>query len=260
MDVMSPYKTGLARIPQIEQAMAWLVEAGPLVENPLIPPNLMARLVAQGRILRLRRSLYLAPRGDGRLPSMAAAITLALPMGYITGLAALAEAGFTDQDPAVWHVVNPSQAPSLRYGALTVEVHSSPRRARAAQVRSRRDEGVSVRWATPLQAILDSCAISSTAPDPVYLVAALRVALESGRLLPKTLQEAILVEGSEAAARRLGYLLTLLGNTVSPEVLSLARRTHDWALLTPKRPTATRNSQWRLLLTEPGDQLLRRSL
>jgi len=260
MSGMIPYKTGLTRIPQIEQAMAWLVEAGPLVENPPIPAKLLYRLANQKRILRLRRSLYLVPRADGTLPSLAAAVGLTFPAGYITGLAALAEAGLTDQDAAVWHVVNPHQSPSLRYGSLRVEAHCSPGRVTRAKVRSQITEGVRVRWATPLQALMDSCAIPLAAPDPVALVSGLRVAMETRRVLPKALQLAALADGSEAVARRMGYLLQLLGWTVSPDLLRLARRSHDWVRLTTQRPTTVRDSRWRLLLSEPGDLLLRRSL
>jgi len=258
MSSITPYETGIARIPQLERAMAWLVEVGPLVEGPPLPVWILSRLVKQRRILRLRRDLYLVPRKNGKIPSETATIGLVFPEGYITGM--VAHYNFTDQDAGLWHVINPTRMSGMRYGPLTIEAHCSPKRISRAKINARREEGVVVGWATPVQAIIDCCALPSLAPEIGILIAVMRTALQKRAVTAKTLQEAAMAEDSEAVATRIGYLLELLGGEINPELWKIARRTNNWLPLVTGREMTARDSSWRILLPESGAAMLRRSL
>ena len=55
------YESGLIGAPKLEQAMAWLVENGPLHDGPNLPNWMLKALLNGGRVARLRPGVSLAP-------------------------------------------------------------------------------------------------------------------------------------------------------------------------------------------------------
>ena len=110
------YESGLIVSPKLEQAMAWLVENGPLHVEPKLPNWILKALVNDGRIARLRRGAYLAPTPEGRMLSLPAVATELAPKGYLSFYGALVRHGLTDQDTTRWGFVTGSRQAPVRLG------------------------------------------------------------------------------------------------------------------------------------------------
>jgi predicted transcriptional regulator of viral defense system len=261
MNHHSLYDVGLLRIPVLEQAMAWLVENGPLVAHPNLPAWTLKALVKDRRIVRLRRGLYLVPDRDGHLPSLEATIQHVAPTGYITGWAALAHHGLTDQDPGRWAVVTPERNAGFAYGRATVDFHTSPSRAAGADIviasEGRHGPGVT-RWATAKQAFIDLLDRPELGPDAGSVAGSLRTGIEGGVVGFADLVSAVTGHGAVASARRLGFLGEIASNSRLPGLLPLAHRSHNWSRLGTSE-TVARDSRWRLLLPLPVDVIRARA-
>jgi len=228
--------------------MEWLVAHGPLVASPPLPSWALERLVKTERILRLRRGVYLAPTSDGLLPSIEATIGLLAPGGYITGYAALILHGLTDQDTNRYNVISDTRQGNARYGQRSIRLVWSRARAASAHTVHREFDEVSVRLATPAQAVFDCLSLPSLAPYWRELVLVIRVGLQSRRLRRKELTELVAKAKSPSVARRAGFLLQVAGGSIDEQLWTLARRTHDQTDLLPDIPALATSREWRLRL------------
>lgn len=235
-------------MPILEQAMQWLASNGPLLTAPPLPAWALERLVRTGRILRLRRDVYLAPTNTGRLPSIAATIGLVSPGGYITSYAAMILHGLTDQDTNTYVVITDSRQADAKYGQRSIRFVWAPARATCAHTELRTYDDVLVRVATPAQAVFDALALPRYAPHWRELTKIVRIGLESARIDRQELVDLAAAANSPALARRIGYVLELGGAGIDQSLLRLARRSHDQTALLPDAPVRATKTEWRLQL------------
>jgi len=244
---------GLLRTAQTDQALAWLVRHGPLLSDPPLPQWVLRQLVRTERIARLRRGLYLAPRANGRLPSLPAAAALVEPSGYLSFYAALTLHGLTDQDADRWGMVTARRRRPIRYGRARLEFVTWPARVPIAKAVTRRIDGVSVRIATPVQAYCDTLEAPRFGPSLPEMLHVLRVGLRARRLSIAALRAHARRVNSVVLARRLGLLLELATGTADAQLVRIAQRSHAWSRA-EERPGTISEPRWRLLLSRaPGD-------
>jgi len=255
MSINNLEKVGLTRQPQVEQAMAWLVQNGPLHQDPPLPHWVLRQLVRTERIARLRRGLYLAPTPAGKLPSLPAVGQLLAPEGYLSFYGAITLHGLTDQDTARWAMVTREPACGIRYGQRRLEFVPWPARVRSAAVTTKRFDGVSVRLATPAQAFCDCLEAPRHGPSAAELVHVLRDGLALGKLSERGLVAHALEISSLVLARRLGLLLEITTGKVNPRLHELATRSHNWTRL-DDRDGHERDTRWRLLLPRSREDIL----
>ena len=244
LDILN--ETALIALPQVEQAMAWLVSNGPIVADPPIPNWILRRLVEARRVMRLRRSLYLAPSASARLLGVGPTLNALDPGGYLSGLAALALHRLTDQDIADWWSISPRRQPDVRYGRIGAHFICSPDRARSGQRVVLIDSGEQVTVATPTQALLDELRFLPQRIDWLATARMLSEALDQHVTSPSELT-AVLDQDeapSAAVARRLGFLLESVGASAPEQLLRISRRTHDVTVAAGAR---TRIERWRLV-------------
>lgn len=250
-------KTGLSRKPKLEQSMDWLVQHGPLHENPPLPAWILKHLVRTKRIARLRRGLYLAPdRHTGQmlpLPHIAARLD---PGGYLSFYGALSMYGLTDQDPSSWGMVTRRRQASLRYGRQRLYFVAWPEKLKNAKTKQRSFHGSKLRVATPVQAYCDALEKLRLSPGLPELLHVLNVGLSTKQLTVARLRAYALRSDSVVLARRLGLLLELATGRVDPALKYLARRSHDWT--PPERAAhkkSVKESRWLLILSTPKEQI-----
>lgn len=254
MDIDNLHERRLIAVGKKEQAMAWLVEYGPLHVDPPLPNWMLRHLVAEKRILRLRRGVYLAPRTDGALPALPEAIQLLNPDGYITGHAALSLHRLNDQDIAVWRAVSLTRQGPIRYGRRRVEFITSPQRAASARTTTIRITGAPVRIATIEQAFVDELSIAPGQINWVETARVFRNAVDQRKVRSTRFTKA--VTPSVALSRRAGFLMDVAGDHQSQRLLQVAR-SHD-------SPTRTEGSHvvdktWHLALPLSREQIIRAS-
>jgi predicted transcriptional regulator of viral defense system len=248
---------GLTREPKIEQAMAWLVEHGPLHESPNLPSWILHDLVEAGRIAKLRRGLYLAPTADGRMLSLPAVATQLAPRGYLSFYAALVRHGLTDQDTGLFAFITHKRQPSLRLGAQRLDFVPWPARLRNADVVVRRTDPDVVRLATPAQALMDALEAPRFVPNWPELLHVLRTGIALRKLSPAALRARARAVDSTALARRLGLLLELETGKVDKALLAIAHRSNNWTRLAGIGSTArARDARWRLELPRAREDIV----
>ncbi len=237
--------------------MDWLVQNGPLIENPSLPAWILKRLVRTKRIARLRRGLYLVPdRRTGQmlpLPTIAARLA---PNGYLSFYGVLSIYGLTDQDPTSWAIVTRRRQASLRYGRQRLYFVAWPERLRKAKTQRRSFRGSQVRVATPVQAYCDTLEKPRLSPGLPELLHVLIVGLSTKQLTARRLRAHALRLNSVVLARRLGLLLEMATGRVDPALKELARKSHNWTPLermSHRRPI--RESRWMLVLPAPKDHI-----
>ena len=250
-------KMGVIRVSELELALLRLVEHGPVVLDPTVPNWALRRLVDTGRVLRLRRGVYLAPTPAGKLPPLPAVLGSFAADGYISFAAALAHRGFTDQDPGRWVVVSPTRRAPIRYGRLTVSFHLSSRKATSASTVEELINGVTVRYATATQAFLDILGTPQLGPELGSLVGAFRAGVDGGRLDLEEFRRDLLMTGSLVMARRGGLLIELACGITDNELLVRARRSHNWSAVTSSR--GERDSRWYVVLPDSRARILARA-
>jgi predicted transcriptional regulator of viral defense system len=229
MNLDSLNETAIIALPQVEQAMAWLVSNGPIVNDPPIPNWILRRLVDGRRIMRLRRSLYLVPSAEARLIGVGPTVNALDPEGYVSGLAALALHGLTDQDIAEWWSISPRRQSDIRYGRIAVHFIYSPDRARSGARVVVTQAGEEVTVATPDQAIVDELRFLPDRIDWLATARMLAEALAQRATTPRELTTLLSRDRapSAAVARRLGFLLEAVGASAPEPLFAMSRRTHD---------------------------------
>jgi predicted transcriptional regulator of viral defense system len=255
MDINSLHKNNMIAIPQKEQGLAWLMANGPLLENPPLPMIMLRGLVADRRVLRLRRGLYLAPTPSGRLPSLPRAINLADPTGYISGHGALMLHNLNDQDIARWYSVSAHRQGDFQYGESLVHFVLSPSRTKVG-LTTVEVRGESVRLATIARALIDELDLMPFGLNLPETTRILRLAVLSGRATEQSLINELRKTPSVAAGRRLGFLLELITGHQNPSLLALA---HSKSGVTRQAGGICVEPQWRLRLPQTRTDILRAS-
>lgn len=250
-------ESGLTRTPKLEQAMAWLVENGPLHEQPDLPPWMLRELVKAGRIARLRRGLYLVPDARGTMLSLPAVGARVAPRGYLSFYGALVLHGLTDQDTARWVMVTDKRQSPIRYGQQRLEFVAWPKRLRGAHTEMRGDSGSRFRIATPEQALCDTLEAPRLAPNWPELIHVLRTGVGLRKISLQKLGALARGIDSPALARRLGFLLELSLGRLDRRLLDIAQRSHDHTRLARLGTVArTRDARWRLELPRAREDLV----
>jgi predicted transcriptional regulator of viral defense system len=243
-------------IAQTEQAMAWLISHGPLIASPPLPIAPLRALVAGGRILRLRRGLYLAPDRSNRLPRLPETINLVDPDGYISGHGALMLHGLNDQDISRWYSVTTKRGPDIGYGLFKVHFVTSPGQVAASTTVQLRVDGKRVRLASVAQAFVDEVLLMPWGLDLPETAKVLRTAIEGGATTEPELVQLLKRRPSVAAARRLGLLLEVISTRPNADLLSMARSNRG---LTRLPGNDVYDSTWRLYLPRPRAEIRRGS-
>ena len=248
---------GLTRTPKIEQAMAWLIEHGPVHINPPLPAWMLHDLVEGKRIANLRRGVYLAPTESGAMWSLPAVTTHLEPSGYLSFYGALVLHGLTDQDTALWGYVLGGRQSSLRYNQQRLDFVPWPRHVRTAETKLLRRGDEVVRLATPAQAFSDALEAPRYVTSWPELLHVLRTGIALGKLSPAKLRARAIATKSPALARRLGLLLELETGKADPELLALAQRSNNWTRLAGLGSrVAARDPRWRIELPRSREDLL----
>lgn len=251
------YESGLVAAPKLEQAMAWLVEHGPLHVEPQLPNWILKALVNDGRIARVRRGVYLAPTPDGRMLGLPAVATMLAPKGYLSFYGALVLHGLTDQDTTRWGFVTDKRQGSLKWGQQQVDFVPWPRRLRSAEVKTLQRGDETLRIATPAQALCDALEAPRYVPSWPELLHVLRTGLATRKLSASGLRARTLAIDSPAVARRLGLLLELETGAVDPTLLKVAQRSNDWTRLAGLGTRArVRDARWRVELPRSREDVL----
>lgn len=251
------YELGLTQVPKIEQAMAWLIEHGPVVIDPPLPAWLLHDLVAAGRIANLRRGVYLVPTATGDMWNLPAVATQLAPKGYLSFYGALTLHGLTDQDTAQWAFVTNKRQASIMAGGQRLDFVPWPRRLRDAGVKTLQRGSETIQIATPAQALADALEAPRYARSWPELVHVFRSGIGLRRLDRTALRARALATNSPALARRLGFLLELVTGNVDPDLAAIAQRSNNWTRLAGFGEKArTRDSRWRLELPRSREDLL----
>lgn len=251
------YESGLVRPSKLEQAMAWLVDNGPLLEEPELPSWILHELVKAGRIARPRRGLYLAPSRSGEMLSLPTIATHLEPQGYLSFYGALVLHNLTDQETATWQYVSPRRLRPLRLGQTRLEFVPWPSRLRSAEAKVQTVGGLRVRIASPEQALCDVLEAPRLAPSWSELVHVVHTGLALRRVGVTRLRLRAQAIDSPALARRLGLLLEMETGSVDRTLLKIAQRSNDWTRLAGLGTRVrARDARWRLELPRSRAELL----
>lgn len=251
------YKSGLVSAPKLEQAMAWLVEHGPLHVKPELPNWILKQLVMGGRIARIRRGVYLAPTPNGHMLRLPAVATLLAPKGYLSFYGALVFHGLTDQDSTRWGFITDARQGSLAAGGQQLDFVPWPRRLAGAEVKLVRRGEEMVRTGSPAQALCDALEAPRYVPSWPELLHVLRTGLTLRKFTRASLRARALAINSPALARRLGLLLELETGTADPALLAISQRSNDWTRLAGLGTrTRVRDTRWRVELPRSREDLL----
>lgn len=254
MNLNKLHDRNLIAIPQQEQALAWLIHNGPLVESPRLSMTVLRGLITNNRIIRLRRDVYLAPTPDGRLPSLPRTINLIDPTGYISGFGALSLYGLTDQDIVHWYSVTTRHKADIRYGPLDAHFVLSPDRRRSARTRKMKvRESESSIIATPARAFIDEVQLMPLGLDYSETARLLRHAIDSSATSAQGLIAELEQTPSVVGARRLGFLLEIATGQRSERLLKIAQGSPGMTRITG---TTVPEYVWRLYLPESRSLIL----
>lgn len=253
MDINSLHSRNLITLPQQEQALVWLIANGPLVEQPPLPMTVLRALVAQRRILRLRRGLYLVPDGEGRLPSLPRTINLLDPDGYISGHGALSLHDLTDQDIVHWYSVSSRRRADISYGQSSSHFVVAPKRRAKASVHTVSVRHDHVVTATPARAFIDEVQLMPFGLDYPETVRILRFAIDTHATSEDGLVAELRRTPSVASARRLGFLLELATGRANPRLAALAQSSPG---MTKTGDDPVPDYPWRLYLPQSRPRIL----
>ena len=254
MNLDNLHERHLITVKKTEQAMAWLVEQGPLVQDPPLPTWITESLVASRRIMRLRRGVYLVPEASGRLPSLSRAMNLLDPVGYVSGHGALAAQGLNDQDISHWWAVSGRRQADIAYGPFRAHFVYSPDSAKQGKRHAVLYEAERSQMATPTQALFDEARLMPFGFDWIETARVLRNAVEAGRTDEGQVLRLAKQTPSLAAVRRLGLLFEIVRGKPDEMLLAAARRN-----LTVSRVAGdeTVDPTWRITLPFGRDRIIR---
>lgn len=253
MDINKLHDSNLISIAQQEQALAWLIEQGPVIENPPVSMALLRNLVKRHRLIRLRNGLYLAPRKNAKIPSLAKTINLVDPPGYISGHGALSLHDLNDQDISRWYSVTSRRQPDISYGQSSVHFVLSPERRRVANTGRifARDEWVVA--ATPARAIVDEAGLLPFGLNYAETIRILRYAIDTQATTEAEILSELKLTPAVSAARRLGFMLELATGHKNAQLLKIAQSVSG---MTKVSEDDTAEYPWRLYLPQSRSAIL----
>lgn len=230
MSLTNLLKVGAVALSKVEQAAAWMIEQGPVIENPELPTWVLRTLVRQNRIARLRRGVYAIPDAQARLHLSPYAVgELVEPGSVLSFYAALAFWNVTDQTPKRIGVVSKKRHSPITFGPQQTVFLARPHAIRRMEFRVRKIGEYRVRVATPAQAFIDALSYPPLAASPAELLGILAHGLDTKIFTPKALRQRARADDSLVVARRLGLLLELATGKTDPELLERARRSHAYS-------------------------------
>ena len=230
MSLNTLLKVGAVSLPKVEQAAAWMIEHGPIIENPELPTWVLRTLVRQNRIARLRRGVYAVPDAQGQLRLSPFAVgELVEPGSIVSFHAALAYWNVTDQIPRRIGVLSKKRHSPVAFGTQTVLFLARPRALKRAEFMITKIGDQTLRVATPAQAFIDALSSPPLAVSPAELLTILVHGLATKILTPTGLRRRALADGSLVVARRLGFLLELATGQTDSALLERARSSHAYS-------------------------------
>ena len=230
MSLNNLLKVGVVALPKVEQAAAWMIGQGPIVEHPELPAWVLRTLVGQNRVVRLRRGVYAVPDAEGRLQLSPFAVGEVVEPGSVLSFhSALAFWNVTDQTPRRVGVVSKRRHSPVAFGPQAVVFLARPRKLRHMEIKRSKIGDQTVRVATPAQAFIDALSYPPLAASPAEMLTILVHGLATKILTPTGLRRRALADGSLVVARRLGLLLELATGTTDSELLERARSSHAYS-------------------------------
>lgn len=230
MSLNNLLKVGAVALPKVEQAAAWMIEQGPIIEDPQLPAWVLRTLVRQNRVARLRRGVYAVPDAKGHLRLSPFAVGEVVESGSVVSFhAALAFSNVTDQTPRRIGVVSRKRHSPIAFGPQTVVFLARSRQIKRMEFKVRKVGDLSIRVATPVQAFFDALSHPPLAASPAEMLSILVHGLETRIFTPSELRRRALPDGSLVVARRLGLLLELATGSVDPHLLERARSSHVYS-------------------------------
>jgi predicted transcriptional regulator of viral defense system len=223
-------KVGAVALPKVEQAAAWMIGQGPIIEHPELPAWVLRTLVGQNRVARLRRGVYAIPDAEGRLRLSPFAVGEVVEPGSVVSFhSALAFWNVTDQTPRRVGVVSKQRHSPVAFGPQTVVFLARPRTLRHMEVKRSKIGDHTVRIATPAQAFVDALSYPPLAASPAEMLTILAHGLATQIFTSTGLRRRALAGGSLVVARRLGLLLELATGQTDSELLERARSSHAYS-------------------------------
>jgi predicted transcriptional regulator of viral defense system len=249
MSLNNLLKVGAVTLPKVEQAAAWMIGQGPIIEHPELPAWVLRTLVGQNRVARLRRGVYAVPDAEGRLQLSPFAVGEVVEPGSVVSFhSALAFWNVTDQTPRRVGVVSKTRHSPVVFGPQTVVFLARPRKLGHMEFKRRKIGEQTVRVATPAQAFIDALSYPPLAASPAEMLTILAHGLATTIFTPSGLRRRALADGSLVVARRLGLLLELATGQTDSELLERARSSHAYSSFDgPEDQRATHAvPRWRL--------------
>lgn len=225
------------------RSAAWERARPGLLSPGYMPDVCIRRLVAAGRLRRLKKGAYVVVDPVRETPSIAIASGLyAETLHYVTTDAALTFHGLLDQPiPTITVVLGKRGRPVAIGGATVIPVSLGSRWLDAADAYETTVEGFAVRVAAREQAVVDALAEPAWMTHGSLLPEVL--AALSGAELTRTADRAL--QRSIAAAQRMGYLLEDTGRKL-PAALSALRPVRAVRLRPGRASSAPYSSRWRV--------------
>lgn len=223
-------KVGAVALPKVEQAAAWMIEQGPIIENPELPVWVLRTLVKQNRVARLRRGVYAVPDAQGQLRLSPFAVGEVVEPGSVVSFhAALAFWNVTDQTPRRIGVLSKKRHSSVAFGPQTIVFLARPRALKHMEFKLTKIGDRIARVATPAQAFIDALSYPPLAASPAEMLTILGYGLATKIFTPTGLRRRALADGSLVVARRLGLLLELATGKIDSDLLARARTSHAYS-------------------------------
>jgi len=230
MSLNNLIKVGAVALPKVEQAAAWMIGQGPIIEHPELPVWVLRTLVGQNRVARLRRGMYAVPDARGQLRLSPFAVGEVVEPGSVLSFhAALAFWNVTDQIPRRIGVVSKKRHSPIAFGPQTVVFLARPRTLRHMEVKRTKIGDQTVGVATPAQAFVDALSSPPLAASPAEMLTILGHGLATKIFTPTALRRRALADGSLVVARRLGLLLELATGKTDSALLERARSSHAYS-------------------------------
>lgn len=251
-------KVGQVALPKVEQAVAWMIEHGPIIEDPRLPPWVLHSLARQNRIVRLRQGVYAVPDANGRVRLSAFAVGDVVEPGSVVSFhAALAFWNVTDQTPRRIGVVSKKRHSPVLFGPQTVVFLARPRTLKRMEFKTSRIGDRRVRVATPAQAFIDALSHPPLAAAPSEMLAILVHGLATKILTSGALRRRALADGSLVVARRVGLLLELATGEVDAQLLARAHSSHAYSRFEGPEGQAAEHAvpRWLLRVPAPPERL-----
>lgn len=249
----------------VQSAGSQTVHTGELVEKLRLSPvqerKLLSRLSRRGLIARVRRGLYLTPRGlppGGKWsPSEALALTTLIHdrdgRYQISGLNAFARYGWDDQVPNRVFAYNNRISGQRQIGAVGLTLVKVGDNRLGATATFKTPEGIELLYSSPARALLDAVYDWSRFDTLPRAYVWIRTELKKDERLAAELVSLCLRFGNHGTMRRVGKLLEMEG---SPEPLlrKLRKALREsaglipWIPNRPKRGTIDRH--WGIVLND----------